>query len=855
MIGETIKDFTITGQLGRGGMGDVFVAEQRLIKTRVAIKMLQPQISADKAHVDRFFNEAIAVSKIKHAGIVKIFDVGFHLGRAYLVMELLEGEPLSARLQRGLPFEATITIARQIVSVLDATHAAGIVHRDLKPDNIFLVSDAELGERVRILDFGIAKLVDVKATSASMSMGTPAYMPPELWKDAATSDAATDVYALGCVLFELCTGRPPFIVTAVAEACGRHLSEIPPRVRSLRAELPAALDDLIVAMLEKDQAARPSTKAIASVLSSISLVGVGATMPQGPAPAPTPSPIVHGTAMSLEDLEASGRWMEVVKLLGKQVEAAPPSAKAALNLRIATIYTERFANMAEAIKAYERVLVHEPDHRTALDALRALYEKRRDWEKLLELEKGELGRTSPEKRADKAVEVAKLASARVSKPDVQLYWWERVLEHEPDHRQAFAELAKLYEHAERWEDLAGLLQRRADIASGHDDRIASLRKLAAVRGGLQADSAGAIEALMEILDLDPNDKVAKQALVDLRANKDVAWSALGEGYRVGERSLAQLGDKPAPSIEPSKSPTAPAKPSAVADTGTHDPSRPASSKTKLVAAGGLVVALGVGGMVFAMRGGSKDKDAVTTAGSALTGSQPTSSLTTRSQPTGSQTPGSQAEAGGSAQGSATKAEASGLVLSYRVLSKSPTATDFHVIKPGEQLHTDDRLAFEVMTSEQAHVFLSQRPKGKSLALLFPNAGIDVTNPLPPNTWTRIPSGTRSFRLNDKDVGMETVFFVASRTPPPNLAAAIANDGKPGAKANAVEDQIVAVAMEKRGDCIGRGREIVLDGEDDCKVKTRGLELDDEKQAKRVRGMTIEDVVFVPFRFEHLGGKR
>ncbi|MBA2540476.1 MAG: protein kinase, partial [Deltaproteobacteria bacterium] len=301
MLGETIKDFTITGQLGRGGMGEVFVAEQRIVKTKVAIKMLQPQISAEKAHVDRFFNEAIAVSKIKHAGIVKIFDVGFHEGRAYLVMEFLDGETLSSRLRQGVPFAKALDLARQVTSILDATHAAGIIHRDLKPDNVFVVSDAELGERVRILDFGIAKLGDVQATAASMSMGTPAYMPPELWKDAATSGPATDVYALGCVLFELCCGRPPFIVTAVSEACGRHLSEIPPRVRSLRPELPAALDDLIAAMLEKEQPARPTTKAIAAALAAMSTVGISATLPQGPSMAAatpsTPAPIVPGTAV------------------------------------------------------------------------------------------------------------------------------------------------------------------------------------------------------------------------------------------------------------------------------------------------------------------------------------------------------------------------------------------------------------------------------------------------------------------------------------------------------------------------------------------------------------------------------
>jgi tRNA A-37 threonylcarbamoyl transferase component Bud32/tetratricopeptide (TPR) repeat protein len=908
VIGETIKDFTITAQLGRGGMGEVYAAEQRIVKTKVAIKMLQPQISAEKAHVDRFFNEAIAVSKIRHAGIVKIFDVGHHAGRAYLVMEYLEGEPLSARLRKGLGFETAIAIARQITSILDATHAAGITHRDLKPDNVFLVPDAELGERVRILDFGIAKLGDVQATAAQMSMGTPAYMPPELWQDAASSGPATDVYALGCVLFELCTGRPPFIVTAVSDACGRHLTEVPPRIRTLRPELPAALDDLIARMLEKAQDARPSTKAIAAALSTITTSGIAATLPHGPAISPskgsTPAPMSptppiatalgHGSGGPADaaKLEAEGRWMELVKLLGKQAETAPPAEQAALHFRIATIYQDRFANMAEAIKSYERVLAHEPDHRKAIEALRSLYEKRRDWEKLLEIEKGELGRTAPEKRADKAVEVAKLASVRVSKPDIQLYWWERVIEHEPDHRQAFDELAKLYAHAGRWTDLAELLRRHAAETRSQDDRAATLRKLAVVQADRLADRAAAIDALAQLLDATPADA---NALGDLRQGKDVAWSSLGDAYRLAPAlgtgsGVAATGDHDGSGPKRTNGPgsaTAPASPapavvstvgssSSGSSTGTSGSSRDdgvraTGKKSSAMLAAVGVLALAGGGIFFATRGGGSSDSQ--TGGSQLGGDKTNehgsngretsrnggTGIGSQSGGTGSQAEangtGSQAEANGTGSqalvnnsGSAAQAAASGLVLSYRVLSKPAGNGEFRAIKPGETLHTDDRLAFEVMVSEQAHVFLTQRTKGKLISILFPNSGIEITNPLPPNTWTRIPSGTRSFRLNDKDLGAESVYFVAARTPPANLARAFEPQNE--TKKRELEEQIVAVAMEKRGDCAGRARQIVLDGGDDCAVKTRGLELDDEKTARRVRGMTVEDVVFVPFTFTH-----
>src|SRR5262249_32653986 len=187
MLGETIGNFRVVAKLGRGGMGEVYLAEQLSIQTKVAIKVLLPDVSSDTQQVQRFFNEAVAVSRIKHAGIAKIFDVGFHhSGRAYLIMELLEGETLTSRIRRSgrLSTWQLADVGRQIASVLDATHAAGITHRDLKPDNVFLVGDRELGERIKILDFGIAKL-SAGSSGTSGSLGTPSYMAPEQWRNSA----------------------------------------------------------------------------------------------------------------------------------------------------------------------------------------------------------------------------------------------------------------------------------------------------------------------------------------------------------------------------------------------------------------------------------------------------------------------------------------------------------------------------------------------------------------------------------------------------------------------------------------------------------------------------------------------
>jgi serine/threonine-protein kinase len=270
VIDQVVGNFRVLSLLGQGGMGEVYLAEHTGIQTRVAIKVLLPEISRDEQHVQRFFNEARIVGRIKHAGIVKIFDVGFHAGRAYLVMELLEGESLAARIQRSgrVAQPELVDIAHQIASILAASHAAGVVHRDLKPDNIYLVPDAELGSRrrVKVLDFGIAKLSDALARGPRTigTMGTPAYMAPEQWGDAGSVDWRADTYSLGCVAFEMATGRPPFPANTIAEAFRNHTQATPPAVRSIVPELSPELEQLLACLLAKDPAQRAaSSEAVA----------------------------------------------------------------------------------------------------------------------------------------------------------------------------------------------------------------------------------------------------------------------------------------------------------------------------------------------------------------------------------------------------------------------------------------------------------------------------------------------------------------------------------------------------------------------------------------------------------------
>src|SRR5678815_5227560 len=219
MLGEVIGNYRIVSEIGKGGMGMVYRAEHVQLGRPAAIKMLHPQLSAEASIVQRFFNEARAASAIDHPGIVEIYDFGRHSdGRAYIVMALLGGESLGQRLARGplLPQDGA-TIVAQACAALAAAHARGIVHRDLKPDNIFLMPNDLMpgGIQVKLLDFGIAKLADEQTagfkTQTGALLGTPAYMSPEQCMGRADLDHRTDVYSVGCILFHLFCGRPPFL--------------------------------------------------------------------------------------------------------------------------------------------------------------------------------------------------------------------------------------------------------------------------------------------------------------------------------------------------------------------------------------------------------------------------------------------------------------------------------------------------------------------------------------------------------------------------------------------------------------------------------------------------------------------
>jgi len=271
--GAQIGSYVIRRRLGAGGMGEVFLAEHRNIDRFAAIKLLLPEMSSNEDIVARFFNEARAASRIKHPGIVEILDCDMHpSGRAYIVMEFLEGESLGDCLKRvgHLDQGAALDVLDQIARALEAAHAKAIIHRDLKPDNVFLASTGDgVPPVVKVLDFGIAKLAaegdGQQKTKTGNLLGTPLYMSPEQCRGAGKIDQRSDVYSLGCIAYELFTGRPPFVREGAGELLVAHILETAAPLSSHLPGIAPEINALVAAMLEKEPAKRPGSMAEVAV--------------------------------------------------------------------------------------------------------------------------------------------------------------------------------------------------------------------------------------------------------------------------------------------------------------------------------------------------------------------------------------------------------------------------------------------------------------------------------------------------------------------------------------------------------------------------------------------------------------
>lgn len=293
--GSQVGEYQVTGKIGEGGMGIVYAGIHPVIGKKVAIKLLNLALSQDPMMVQRFVQEARAVNQIQHHNIVDIFAFGqLPNGRHYFVMEYLQGRSLKHRLQADPPvsYAEAFQILISVCDALAAAHNTGIIHRDLKPDNIYLVDGRPAEHLVKLLDFGIAKLLrrgdgEGSQTRTGAPIGTPFYMSPEQCRSK-TIDARSDVYAMGVIVFEMFTGRLPFAGPDYIDTVNGHLMGTPPLPTDYVAGLPIDLESLILRCLEKDPDHRPANAGeIAEALRAVAAAA--------PAEATLP-PRVHASA-------------------------------------------------------------------------------------------------------------------------------------------------------------------------------------------------------------------------------------------------------------------------------------------------------------------------------------------------------------------------------------------------------------------------------------------------------------------------------------------------------------------------------------------------------------------------------
>ena len=317
--------YRVLGFIGAGGMGAVYRAEHVHMRKTVALKLLHPEFLAVEEVVQRFEREAVAAARIEHPNVVAASDFGkLDDGSFYLVLEYVDGTSLRALLAQGaLPPARTLHIARQTALALGAAHAAGVVHRDLKPDNVMLVSEPGGGDRVKVLDFGIARVAPpgqnrdtTKLTRVGVVMGTVAYMSPEQAIGQAVDERA-DLYSLGVMLYEMIAGVVPFDAELPSQVLARQLVEKPP---PLPAGTPPALAELVYDLMEKKPEDRPATAQV--VLERL--------LPLTPTPSgrvPEPKPRVPKRAWYV----AGGVALLLAVLIGlsggKHEDAVAPSAE------------------------------------------------------------------------------------------------------------------------------------------------------------------------------------------------------------------------------------------------------------------------------------------------------------------------------------------------------------------------------------------------------------------------------------------------------------------------------------------------------------------------------------------------
>jgi eukaryotic-like serine/threonine-protein kinase len=335
LISQVVADrYKILRKLGEGGMGAVYLAEHVVIEKKFALKVLAPELARRPDLVARFLQEARSASRIAHENVIDISDFGQSPdGLVFISMEFLDGKDLGemVRKQGAMEWGQAREIVLQICRALRAAHDKGIVHRDMKPENIFLIHREGQPHFVKILDFGIAKVMGLdpngpRLTRTGMIFGTPEYMAPEQ-AEGKDTDHRADIYAVGCILYHLMTGQTPFVAESFMTMLTKHLMEdpVPPSMR--RPDLPISpeMDALVLKSLEKDREKR--WQSMAELLEAVSACPIPENVPKQPAKGQTIAMGgAHAQAAIRPVIRATSAAQETKKLSRKVIDAAVSSA-------------------------------------------------------------------------------------------------------------------------------------------------------------------------------------------------------------------------------------------------------------------------------------------------------------------------------------------------------------------------------------------------------------------------------------------------------------------------------------------------------------------------------------------------
>jgi serine/threonine protein kinase, bacterial len=367
--------FKVLELLGRGGMGDVYLAEQVSLGRKVALKTLREDLSLQPGMTERFKREARLLSTVDHPSIVRVIDFGEAEGAYVLVMEFVEGDNLASEVRQGaLDPPRALSVMKDIADGLAAIHAQGIIHRDLKPDNVLLTRVPE-GERARLLDFGIARLAEEEGaaamTQAGLVLGTPEYLSPEQ-ATGARVDARSDVYAFGVLAYRLLAGRHPFLGPSARDYLLQHITQAPPELASVAPHLSdqPALLAFVMSCLSKEPATRPDGgKGLVLGLAKLSARPVSTVALRAQ---PTPAPVVGAAANATGVIPAPAAIAPTVPSKQASVTGSSAISGRAKNLAVVLIDIKGFAELSATSSHEDNAKLQTEHHRMFAGPLKAL---------------------------------------------------------------------------------------------------------------------------------------------------------------------------------------------------------------------------------------------------------------------------------------------------------------------------------------------------------------------------------------------------------------------------------------------------------------------------------------------------